>query len=90
MHCVSRRFKAKSTAQARFAPGKEHPLEKKKWKPRIQEKETTTAMQKKTLVGKRQTAKKARVTKQVSKDVQKAEQIKAPSRTGYPPDPCAG
>jgi len=49
------------------------------------------AMQKKTLVGKKQTAKKARVTKQVSKDVQKAEQIKAPSKIGcFPPDPCAG
>jgi len=39
------------------------------------------AIQKKSLIGKRQTVKKALVAKRVSADAPKAEQIKAPLRT---------
>ncbi len=40
------------------------------------------AMQKKSLVGKRQSAKKALVAKRVSADTPKAAQVKAPFRYG--------
>ena len=42
------------------------------------EKVTTMAIQKKSLIGKRQTVKKALVAKRVSADTPKADQVKAP------------